>query len=501
MAAPVVQRDNLTKHQMVLHKYLRIASPVSQLFNGSELTASDFNTSRVIEVPDIRVDDYIVDTQLSRIGADHYSGSEFTGEWKNGVPPIEWRKYSTSRHRSFGYVVFDEQLQFSPFKNLPQEYLARKMSTTVLRDHDKYLLLAIVLGRMTGKLVARTAADTYTSAIEDTTGISAARVACTGNQADYKWIAEPGEYSDNEVQPSFATIQGMAFNAADPLNTLTALNIQFSDNWFDDNYGQNRFLLITSALEAVITDALIAKGSYVEGGWKMYQDAKISGTTGSSYLGTLRGWNLMKIHPEFLPKVFTDTNYVVDPNPTLTAVATASNRTLRQVAAIAAYKDSAQVHDFFADKREQDGGVRFKGKEYVQDFSYDAWVIDQKSEGIVPLFIPSDADGNGTTDTDYTRVNTSFTNVAAALAAARGQGGTAGNGSIYPWYPASGADVNLSTPEWFHSPYTGSTNIDTNLDVEEAGDVAGNFPAGAVGVEALLATIAALEARIEDLEE
>ena len=498
MSAPVVQRDTLTKHQMVLHKCLRILSPVSQLFNGSELTASDFNTSRIIEVPDIRVDDYIVDTQLSRIGTDHYSGSEFTGEWKNGTPPIEWRRYSTSRHRSFGYTVFNDQLKFSPFKNLPQEYLARKMQTTVLRDHDKYLLLAICLGRMTGKLVARTTADTYTSVIEDTTGISAARVACTGNQADYKWIAEPGEYTDNEVQPSFATIQGTVLNSQDPLKTLTALNVLFSDNWFDDNYGNNRFFLLTSAMEAVITDSLIEKGRYVEGGWKMDQDAKVAGTTGSSYLGTLRGWNLLKIHPEFLPKVFTTSQYVIDPNPTLTGVGTAASRTLRQVAAIAAYKESAQVHDFFANKRQEDGGTRFDGTDYVQDFSYDAWVIDQKSEGIVPIFLPDDLDGNGTTDIDYTRVNTSFNNVATALAASRAQGGTAGNGSLYPWYPGSGPDVNMSNPQWF-DPRTGyaySGNLDTNLTVQQSGDLSGNYPAApgdvAVDVEELQAQADAL---------
>src|SRR5690606_1084927 len=114
MAAPVVQRDNLTKHQMVLHKFMRIASPINQLFNGTDLQTSEFANSRVIEVPDIKVDGYIVDTQLSRIGSDHYSGSQFTGAWKNGMPPIEWRKYSTSRHRSFGYTIFNEQLKFSP---------------------------------------------------------------------------------------------------------------------------------------------------------------------------------------------------------------------------------------------------------------------------------------------------------------------------------------------------------------------------------------------------
>ena len=490
-----IQRDNLSHHQLVLHKFMRLASPVSQLFNGNDLQASEFLNSRVIEVPDIRVDDYITDTQLSRIGADHRSGSQFTGEWKNGMPPIEWRKYSTSRHRSFGYVVFEEQEQYSPLKNLPQEYLARKMSTTVLRDHDKYLLLAIVLGRMTGKLVARTPEDAIGPVTTD-----AHRIACTGNQADYKWIAEAGEYTDNEVQPGFATIKAMTLDAEDPLNTLTALNIQFSDNWFDDNFGTNRFFLITSAMEAVITEKLIEKGTYVEGGWKLYQDAKVSGTTGNSYLGTLRGWNLIKIHPEFLPKVFVKSDLTIDPNPTLTDVGTATGSTLRQIVAIAAYRESAQVHDFFSDKREEDGGIRFKGKEYAQDMSYDAWVIDQKSEGIVPIVLPADLDGNGTTDTDYTRVDTSFTQVASMLSAARTQLTT------YPsQYPASGADVAPSTPIWFQSPYTSSTNIDSNLDVTDAGDVSGNYPASAAddpasGFNDLASAVEDLEGRVEDLE-
>ena len=493
-AAPI-QRDNLTKHQLTLHKFMQIVSPVNQLFNGTDLQTSEFANSRVIEVPDIRVDDFITDTQLSRIGRDHYSGSSFTSEWKNGIPPIEWRKYSTSRHRSFGYTVFEDQEKYTALKNLPQEYLARKMKTTVLRDHDKYLLLAIVLGRMTGKLIARTPDDTIGPV---TSG--AHRIACTGNQADYRWIAEAGEYTDNEVQPSFATIKGIVLDQVDPLNTLTSLNIQFSDNWFDDNYGQDRFFMLTSALEAVITDKLIEKGTYVEGGFKMYQDAKVSGTTGSSYLGTLRGWNLIKIHPEFLPKVFVDANLNVDPNPTLTAPGVATNRTLRQVAAIAAYRGSAQTHDFFADKREEDGGVRFKGKEYVQDFSYDAWVIDQKSEGIMPVFLPADLDGNGTTDIDYTRVDTSFTNVASMVAAARAQGGTSPS-----QYPITGADVNKSTPLWFHPDYTESTNLDTSLPIQDAGDVSGNYPARASDIPGqdladLQAAVTDLDARVDDLE-
>lgn len=470
-AAPI-QKDSLTQHQLVLHKYMKIASPISSIFSGNEINPGDFENSRVIAVPDIRVDDYIVDAEISRIGADHYSGSEFTGEWKNGVPPIEWRYYSMSRHRSFGYTVFTEQEKYAPIKNLPQEYLARKMATTVLRDHDKYLLLAIVLGRMTGKLVARTTADTYTSQLESTQGISAARVACTGNQADYKWIAQPGEQSDNEVQPSFATIKGMVFDAADPLKTLDALTTMFSENWFDSNFSNSeRFILITSQLELAFRDVLIAKGTYVDAGFEMYKNSDVSGVMGPAFFGSLRGWNFIKIHPEFMPKVFVDGSNVVDPSPTLTGVATAAGRTLKQVAAIAAYKFAAQTHDFFEDKREEDGGTRFKGTEYVQDMSYDAWVIDQKSEGIVPIFLPTDLDGNGTTDVNYTPVNDSFNRVAALVNAARTQLGT--SPSVYPM---SGPDVLKSRPEWYHQPYTDTNAINQALTVKEAGDTAHRHP-------------------------
>ena len=58
----------------------------------------------------------------------------------------------------------------------------------------------------------------------------------------------------------------------------------------------------------------------------------------------------------------------------------------------------------------QDGGIRFKGKEYAQDFSYDAWAIDQLSEGIVPLFLPN-------TTTNLKVVDDSFNSVAAKVAA------------------------------------------------------------------------------------
>jgi hypothetical protein len=452
MVAPV-QKDSLTDYQVALATYLRITSPVAGMFTGSEIKPDP--NSRSIRVPDIRVDDYIVDADFARIGADHYSGSEYTAEWKNGVPPIEWRTYSMSRHRSFGFTVFDEQLRYSPIKNIVQEYTGRKMQTTVLRDHDKYCLLAAVLGHMTGKLVPRKAADTPPP---QTTG--ADRIANTGNAADYKWVAEPGEDYDNQIQPSFATIKGMYLDDADPLSALDALSLLFSDNWYDSNFGNSeRFLLITSALELVFINALIAKGAGTESAFKLYKDGDISGAQASGYLGTLKGsWKLVKIHPEFLPKVFTDTNLVVDP---VANTGTAS-RTLRQVVALAAYKNSIQTYEHFSEKRQQDGGTRFKGTEYVQDFSYDCWVIDQLSEGVVPLFLP-------TTTTNLKIVGDSFTFVAAQVAAARAQL------SVEPVnYPLSGPDTLKSRPEWYTSPYTGTGKLDTGLAEQKAGDVGHN---------------------------
>jgi len=402
MVAPV-QKDSLTDYQVALATYLRITSPVAGMFTGSEIKPNP--NARSIRVPDIRVDDYIVDADISRIGADHWSGSEFTGEWKNGVPPIEWRTYSMSRHRAFGFTVFDEQLRYSPIKNIVQEYTGRKMQTTVLRDHDKYCLLAAISGHMTGKLVPRTASDTPTPVTTD-----AAKIACTGNAADYKWVAEPGEDFDNQIQPSFATIKGMFLDDTDPLSTLDALSLLFSDNWFDSNFGNNeRFLLITSALELVFINALIDKGAGTESAFKLYKDGDISGANAAGYLGTLKGsWKLHKIHPEFLPKVFTDVSLVVDPVATTSTI----GRTLRQVVALAAYKGAIQTYEHFSERREQDGGTRFKGTEYVQDFSYDCWVIDQLSEGVVPLFLPVSV-------TNLQVVDDSFMYVAAQVAAAR----------------------------------------------------------------------------------
>jgi len=454
MVAPV-QKDSLTDYQVALATYLRITSPVAGMFTGSEIKPNP--NARSIRVPDIRVDDYIVDAELGRIGSNHYAGSEFTGEWKNGIPPIEWRTYSMSRHRSFGFTVFDEQLRYSPIKNIVQEYTGRKMQTTVLRDHDKYCLLAAISGHMTGKLVPRTSADTVGPQEPN-----AYRIANTGNAADYKWIAEPGEDTDNQIQPSFATITGMYLNDTDPLATLDALTLLFSDNWFDSNFGNGeRFLLVTSALELVFINALITAGTGTESAFKLLKDGDISGANAAGYLGTLKGsWKLQKIHPEFLPKVFTDASLVVDP----IADTSTGGRTLRQVVALAAYKNAIQTYEYFSERREQDGGVRFKGKEYVQDFSYDCWAIDQLSDGIVPLFLPA-------APVKLAIVGTSFTNVAAKVAAARAQLG------VSPVvYPLSGPVVKITKPEWFNQPYEGTTNIDNGLAVKETGDVAHRNP-------------------------
>ena len=461
MVAPV-RKDSLTDYQVALATYLRIISPVAGMFTGSEIKPNP--NARSIRVPDIRVDDYMVDAELGRIGSDHYSGSEFVSEWKNGIPPIEWRTYSMSRHRSFGFVVFDEQLRYTPIKNIVQEYLGRKMQTTVLRDHDKYCLLAAISGHMTGKLVPRTAKSTPPPATAD-----AAVIACTGNAADYEWIAEPGEDYDNEIQPSFATIKGMYLDDTDPLKTVDALTLTFSDNWFDSNFGNNeRFLLITSALELVFINHLIDKGAGTESAFKMLKDGDISGAQAAGYLGTLKGsWKLQKIHPEFLPKVFTDSNLLVNP---IATTATAGH-TLRQVVALAAYKNAVQTFEHFSEKREQDGGTRFKGKEYVQDFSYDCWAIDQLSEGIVPLFLPE-------TTNNLKVVGDSFNNVANMVATARAQKSVAP--STYPMNPP---ETMKSRPGWFHAPYTETpaenlmaTTASGAVAIQDTGDVAHRNP-------------------------
>jgi hypothetical protein len=234
----------------------------------------------------------------------------------------------------------------------------------------------------------------------------------------------------------------------------------FSDNWFDSNFGNNeRFLLITSALELVFINALIDAGAGTESAFKLLKDGDISGANANGYLGTLKGsWKLVKIHPEFLPKVYTDANLVVDP----VATSATAGRTLRQVIALATYKNSIQTYEHFSERRQEDGGVRFKGTEYVQDFSYDCWVIDQLSEGVVPVFLPASI-------TNLQVVDDSFDYVAAQVAAARAQLGVSPE-----IYPLSGPDTLKSRPEWFHAPYTDTTALDAGLAIQETGDVAHN---------------------------
>src|SRR5690606_37805928 len=124
-----------------------------------------------------------------------------------------------------------------------------------------------------------------------------------------------------------------------------------------------------------------------------------------------------------------------------------AGRTLRQVVGLAAYKNAIQTYEHFSERREQDGGTRFKGKEYVQDFSYDAWAIDQLSEGIVPLFLQN-ATVTGTQMTytgTYGDAKDSFNNVANMVAQARAQLSVAPS-----TYPITGPDVLPTRPEWYN---------------------------------------------------
>ena len=492
MATPV-QKDSLTDYQIALASYLRIASPIANLFTGSDIKPNP--KARSIMVPDIRVDDYIVDAEIARIGTDHYSGSEFTGEWKNGIPPVFWRRYSMSRHRSFGFTVLDEQEQYAAIPNLVQEYTGRKMQTTVLRDHDKYCMLAAIQGHMTGKMVARKSTETPAPFTTD-----AARISCTGDARDYKWIAEPGEDFDNQIQPSFATIKGMFLDETNPLLTLDALTLLFSDNWFDSNYANNdRILLVTSALELAFINYLIEKGAGTESAFALLKDGDISGANAPGYLGPLKGsWKLVKIHPEFLPRVFTDANLVVDPVATTNTAA----RSLRQVVGLAVYKGAVQTYEHFSERRQQDGGTRFKGTEYVQDFAYDAWVIDQMSEGVVPLFLPGAVITNDQvtnyTGTTYTSTVGSFNYVADAVRNGRLQEGP---GPLT--YPISGADTAPARPEWFdqRNGYAVTENLDASLPIQETGDVAHTNPQVPVRGNAVLGNaIELLGSAVKDLQ-
>ena len=462
MVAPI-HKDGLNAHQLQLTTIMRVFSPISGIFSASEISTADIVKSRSVLIPDVRVDDYIVDANLSRIGSDHYSGSQFTSEWKNGHPPIEWRQYSMSRHRSFGYTIFDEQVARSPIPNLQQVYEARKMEYTVLRDHDKYTIGAIVQGHMTGKQVARTAADAVPGVTPN-----AHLISHTGNAADYKWIAEPGETFDNEIQPSFAAIKGMELDNVNPLGTVDTLTLQFANNWFDSNsslHGE-RFLLITPSLELVLINYLIDKGNGTETAFEMLRNGMTSGEfdkgQAAGYLGQIKGgWKLIKIHEEFMPKVFVDANYVVDP----LGYTGKSGVDLKQVVALAAYSKAAQTFDYFSERRQEDGGTRFKGTEYVQDFSYDAWVIEQRSEGIIPLFLPSSLG-------ILKIVNDSFNFAADAVSAARAQLSVAPD-----TYPITGYETLKSNPEWYHGDYTNTDNLDSSLPIQEASDFGNRAPA------------------------
>mgnify|MGYP006958843569 CR=1 FL=1 len=100
-------------------------------------------------------------------------------------------------------------------------------------------------------------------------------------------------------------------------------------------------------------NALIDKGAGTESAFKLLKDGDISNANAAGYLGTLKGsWKLQKIHPEFLPKLYTvsATDLTIDP------VGESANKVLRQVVGLAAYKNSIQTYEHFSERREQDGG-------------------------------------------------------------------------------------------------------------------------------------------------
>lgn len=453
----MVRQDFFNNYQQGLANVLKLMSPVSALFTGNEVQVDD--KSPAIMVPDILVDDRITDVQLGRIGASLHEGTAYDTEYRNGMPGLYWRRYTMSRHRSFSWVVFDDQTKMATkIPNLPDQYVARKMATTVLRDHDKYLMLAMACGRMTGKLVARTAKDTPTPNNSD-----AYRIACTGDIRDYKWLPEPGEYHDNEIQPSFASITGMFLDPDNPLNTLDHLSLLFSDNWFDTNFGNNeRVLIITSALEQVFINALIDKGAGTESAFKLMKDGDLSGANGPGYLGTLKGsWSLYKVHPEFLPQVYTKSASDLTIDPT----GESSSKVHRQVIGFAIYKNAVQAFDFPSERLEEDGGARFKGKVYSQSFRYDLWVIEQLSEGIVPLFKP-------TTGNLYAAVDESFQRVANMVKAAREA--TNPNDSTYPMNPVT---MPQTRPGHYNYPFDGvNTFLDTSLPDQSYGAIDFRYP-------------------------
>jgi hypothetical protein len=232
------------------------------------------------------------------------------------------------------------------------------------------------------------------------------------------------------------------------------------------NFGNNeRFLLITSRPRARVHQrAHRPKGAGTESAFKLIQGRRhLRSAKAAGYLGTLKGsWKLREDPPRVPAQAVHRVVHGPGRGPGRFESATAGR-------CAQAGRRSGRVQErdpgrtsTSARSREQDGGTRFKGTEYVQDFSYDVWVIDQLSEGVVPLFLPDTLD-------NLQVVDDSFTFVAAQVAAARSQLGVSPE-----TYPLSGPETLKSTPEWFHSPYNATNNLDTNLSVQETGDVAHN---------------------------
>jgi hypothetical protein len=287
-------------------------------------------------------------------------------------------------------------------------------------------------------------------------------IACTGNAADYKWIAEPGEDYDNQIQPSFATIKGMYLDDTDPLSHARRLTLLFSDNWFDSNFGNNeRFLLITSALELVFINHLIDAGRRHRVGVQAAQGRRHLRANAAGYLGTLKGsWKLVKIHPEFLPKVYTDSNLVVDP------VATSATAKVVRCARSSLWprtRTRSRPTSTSPSVASRTAAPGSRARSTSRTSATTAGSSTSSRKGVVPLFLPAVLD-------NLQVVDDSFDYVAAKVAAARAQTGIVQGNT----YPMSGPTTELSKPEWFHPPYNTTSNLDATLTVQETGDVAHN---------------------------
>lgn len=67
--------------------------------------------------------------------------------------------------------------------------------------------------------------------------------------------------------------------------------------------------------------------------------------------------------------------------------------TRKQVIGLALYKGSAQLSQEWSEMRTEDGGTRGKFTEVVFDFKHDAWVIESKAAGILPIVDSGAGDG------------------------------------------------------------------------------------------------------------